>query len=187
LKIVAACLMILLLAGCGTPAPTTSMAPPRESRLSHQPPAVPPYAFTHFCLRYAEECRVRDAAFEDDHDEWSELADVNMEVNSTITPHANAVAMNYDTWRISPRSGDCNDYAVTKRHELLGLGWPSRSLLLAEAVTPKGEHHLVLVVRSGSRNLVLDNLTSEIKDQSETPYQWVRMQSPDNPKVWTEG
>jgi len=39
----------------------------------------------------------------------------------------------YDTWRIALLSGDCNDYAVTKRHELLAI------LLLAEVVTPRGE------------------------------------------------
>jgi predicted transglutaminase-like cysteine proteinase len=45
-----------------------------------------------------------------------------------------------------PSSGDCNDYAVTRRHDLIARGWPARSLLLAEVITSWGEHHLVVVV-----------------------------------------
>jgi len=190
LKIAAVCLLIMSLAGCAkvaTPdrgAQAAIEEPRGEGRLALQSFATPPYAFTHFCLRYADECRVHEASFENAHDSWGDIADVNNEVNGAIAPHANPARMNYDTWRISPPSGDCNDYAVTKRHELLDLGWPSRSLLLAEVVTRQGEHHLVLVVRADGRDLVLDNLTSSVRDASETSYEWVRMQSPDNPKLW---
>lgn len=52
-----------------------------------------------------------------------------------------------EEWLLSPPAGDCNDYAITKRHKLLEFGWPSRALLLSEVVIPSGEHHLVLVVR----------------------------------------
>ncbi len=50
----------------------------------------------------------------------------------------------------SPASGDCNDYAVIKRHELIARGWPARAVLLSEVVTNWGEHHLVVVVRTFS-------------------------------------
>ena len=52
---------------------------------------------------------------------------------------------------------------MTKRHELMARGWPARSLLLAEVVTNWGEHHLVLVVRTRTADLVLDNLDADIK------------------------
>ena len=35
------------------------------------------------------------------------------------------------SWRLYPRRGNCNDYAVTKRHALLAQGIPSSALLLA--------------------------------------------------------
>jgi predicted transglutaminase-like cysteine proteinase len=87
-------------------------------------------------------------------------------------------------WLVAPKAGDCNDYAVTKRHELLARGWPSRSLLLAEVVISSGEHHLVLVVRTRDSDLVLDNLNENIRHWSKTGYQWVRVQMPSNPKFW---
>jgi predicted transglutaminase-like cysteine proteinase len=195
MRIATACLLIFSLAGCAKdirePISSTaveSQASGGESRLGFQQPTVAPYAFTHFCLRYAEECRVFDTSFDDTHDlseeRWNELADVNDEVNHSIIPHANKTRIGYDGWRIAPASGDCNDFVVTKRHELLERGWPSRSLLLAEVVTPQGEHHLVLVVHSSHQDVVLDNLTSTIRQWSETSYSWVRVQSPDNPETW---
>ena len=39
--------------------------------------------------------------------------------------------------------GDCNNYAVAKRYELLARGWRSRALLLSEVVVAS----LVLIVR----------------------------------------
>ncbi|WWE91844.1 transglutaminase-like cysteine peptidase [Bradyrhizobium symbiodeficiens] len=83
-------------------------------------------------------------------------------------------------------AGDCNDYAVTKRHALLERGWPARALLLAEVVTGSGEHHLILVVRTRSGDVVVDNLNANVRPWSKTNYQWVRMQSPQNPQFWSK-
>jgi predicted transglutaminase-like cysteine proteinase len=76
-------------------------------------------------------------------------------------------------------------YAVTKRHELLNRGWPSGVLLLSEVVTNWGKHHLVLVARTRSGNLVLDNLTPQIKPWARARYRWVRIQMPNHPRLWT--
>jgi predicted transglutaminase-like cysteine proteinase len=87
---------------------------------------------------------------------------------------------------IAPPAGDCKDYAITKRHKLLARGWPSRALLLAEVVVPSGEHHLILVVRLAESDVVLDNLTPNIRTVAMTyrRYQWVRIEMPQNPKFW---
>src|SRR5262249_14849769 len=90
-----------------------------------------------------------------------------------------------EEWIISPRAGDCNDYAVTKRHELLARGWPSRALLLSEVVTTWGEHHLVVVVSAEKGDFVLDNLNNDVRPVTLAGYRWVRAQSPDNPKFWS--
>ena len=89
-----------------------------------------------------------------------------------------------EEWLISPSAGDCKDYAITKRHELLARGWPSRALLLSEVVIPSGEHHLVLIVRTKNVDLVLDNLNGDIQSVANRQYHWVRIQSPQNPKFW---
>jgi predicted transglutaminase-like cysteine proteinase len=153
-------------------------------------PALSPLAYSRFCIRYKDDCIVRRMSFRRPHPEvlnanrLRDLLEVNHDVNQAITPRDDAGGLLSEQWRISPKSGACHDYAVTKRRELLDRGWPSRSLLLAEVVVPSGEHHLVLVVRTNTGDFVLDNLTSRIRYWTQTPYQWVRIQSQDKPSLW---
>jgi len=153
--------------------------------------ALPPIGHTRFCLRYPDDCKVHEIDFRHRNivltpERWTELNIINRDVNRSIfaevTPGNGATEM----WVISPSTGDCKDYAVTKRHELLARGWPSRALLLSEVVIPSGEHHLILVVRVKDADLVLDNLNDHIRLAAMTydQYLWVRIQSPQNPKFW---
>ena len=75
-----------------------------------------------------------------------------------------------EVWLVAPHQGDCTDYAVTKRHELLARGWSSHSLLLTEVVVASGEHHLVLVVRTSEGDFVLDNLNAHVRPISQITY-----------------
>jgi predicted transglutaminase-like cysteine proteinase len=159
-------------------------------RVPHDTPTLGPMAHTVFCLKYPKECEVRRIAFRGTKfdltsERLADLMEVNTKVNRGIRPERNMLGLAGEKWLISPASGDCNDYAVTKRHELLERGWPSRALLLAEVVTRTGEHHLVVVVRSKQGDFVLDNLSSTVRPWTQPAYQWVRIQSPANPKYWS--
>ncbi len=150
-------------------------------------PTLPPLAHTRFCLRYPDECKARGIDFRRRNialtqERWDELNLVNREVNRDIIPDTSVT----DDWIIAPQFGDCKDYAVTKRHELLARGWPSRALLLSEVIVPSGEHHLVLVVRMDHVDLVLDNLNANIRSIATIyrQYQWLRIELPQNPKFW---
>jgi predicted transglutaminase-like cysteine proteinase len=158
-------------------------------RIEFTNPVLAPFAHTRFCLQYPEDCRVQRMAFRGGKvsltdQRWSDLVSVNAQVNRSIRPEPNLEGVIGEKWLISPKAGDCNDYAVTKRHELLARGWPSRSLLLAEVVVPSGEHHLVVVVRAQEGDLILDNLNSGVRPWFRTPYRFVRIQSPGNPSFW---
>ena len=115
-----------------------------------------------------------------------QLNSVNRQINRDIVAKATPGNGTFEEWLISPQVGDCKDYAITKRHELLARGWPSRALLLTEVIVPDGEHHLVLVVRTKDEDLVLDNLNANIRPVTMTypDYQWLRIKSPQNPKYW---
>ena len=117
---------------------------------------------------------------------WSDLLEVNAKVNRNIRPERNVLGLVGEKWLLAPKSGDCNDYAVTKRHELLARGWPSRTLLVAEVVTHWGEHHLVLVVRTAEGDFVPDSLNPNIRTWSKAAYQRVRIQSTRNPRWWAK-
>jgi predicted transglutaminase-like cysteine proteinase len=165
-------------------------------QISFVEPTLAPMAHTMFCLRYREDCEVHGIDFRKRNialtvDRLNELNHVNREVNRNIVPQRNLGGLATEEWLVSPAAGDCNDYAVTKRHKLLELGWPSRSLLLSEVVVPSGEHHLVLIVRARdvdrmqNVDLVLDNLNYNLRPVGMTPYRWVRVETPSNPKYWS--
>jgi predicted transglutaminase-like cysteine proteinase len=154
--------------------------------------ALPPIGHSRFCLRYPDDCKVHGIDFRRRNikltlERWNELNIVNRKVNrgilAEVTPGNGAT----EEWVISPPAGNCKNYAITKRHELLARGWPSRALLLSEVITPSGQHHLLLVVRVKDGDLVLDNLHDEIRLATTTydQYLWVGIQSSQNPKFWT--
>lgn len=159
-------------------------------RIKFDTPTLAPMKYTEFCLRYADECVVKPVRFRGgpvkmNDERWNQLLAVNTDVNEAILPQYNYGGLAGEIWLISPNRGDCNDYAVTKRHQLIQMGWPARSLLLSEVVTTAGEHHLVVVVRTNEGDLVLDNLSTKVRRWNQTPYRWVRIQSPSHPKLWS--
>lgn len=154
-------------------------------------PMLPPIGHSRFCLRYPDDCKVhgidfrrRNIALTAEH--WDELNRVNRQVNREIVAKLTPGSGTFEEWVIAPQAGDCKDYAITKRHELLARGWPSRALLLSEVIVPDGEHHLILVVRTKDGDLVLDNLDANVRSVAMTypDYQWVRIELPQNPKYW---
>lgn len=166
-----------------------SMLGQMVKRISFSNFTLAPMAFTRFCMRYADQCKPQQVVFRGGpvhltEERWEGLKQVNKAVNAAITPEANTEGVAGEKWIINPSSGDCNDYAVSKRFELLKRGWPTRALLLSEVKTAWGEGHLILVVRTSAGDLVLDNLTPQIRPWTRAPYRWVRMQTPKNPNFW---
>ena len=151
---------------------------------------LPPLGHTHFCVRYPRDCArtfSRNIASIPLDERWPQLNFINEMINAVIAPKPGEPAIDSD-WLIGPAEGNCNDYAVTKRHLLLDAGWPASTLLLAEVVrVTTGEHHLILIVRSTNSDLVLDNLRPFIVRLAEThdDYLWVRVESVQNPRFWT--
>jgi predicted transglutaminase-like cysteine proteinase len=86
--------------------------------------ALPPFGHTFFCLRYPHDCE-RTASTEalpvSLAGRWHKMNLVNTSVNAAIAPRADPDRVSIH-WRIAPADGDCNDYAVTKRHRLLSAG-----------------------------------------------------------------
>jgi predicted transglutaminase-like cysteine proteinase len=152
-----------------------------------------PMAYTLFCVRYQGECPTRTPALvfrgglqRLTAEKWSELREVNTQVNHAIHYDQSRANAPIEQWNIAPARGICNDYAVTKRHELMQRGWPRRTLLLAEVATGARINHTVLVVRTRDGDVVLDNMTQAIRKWSETSYRWVRIQLPHQPRLWAK-
>ena len=161
------------------------------ARIGFDHPVLPPIGHSRFCLRYPDDCKVHGIDFRRRNialtpERWDELNSINHQVNRDIVAERTPGNGLTEEWLISPAAGDCKDYAITKRHELLARGWPSRALLLSEVVVPSGEHHLILVVRTKDADLVLDNLNANVRPVAimYRQYQWVRIETTQNPMFW---
>ena len=107
---------------------------------------------------------------------------VNSAINSAIVPREDPARSR--TWEVNPPAGDCNDYAVSKRSELLQAGLSTKAVRLAVAMTPQGIGHTVVVVRTTDGDMVLDNRTYAIKRWDKTDLVWLKVESSTNPKQW---
>lgn len=151
-------------------------------------PTLAPFQHVRFCLRYPSDCKSSPSESEhiDLNTETSELLKrINHSVNISIAPILKDYGSNLaDGWTVAPDTGDCNDYAVTKRHKLLESGLPSKALRLSVVTTPSGIGHLVLVVVTTKGDVVMDNLTEVIRPWQSTGYHWLKIQSATDAKFW---
>ena len=151
-------------------------------------PALAPFQHVRFCLRYPSDCKsdpTENKRIDLNEETLELLKRVNHSVNMSIIPTSKSYGQNLgDGWTIAPDIGDCNDYAVTKRHELLENGLPSRALRLAVVKTATGIGHLVLVVVTTNGDIVMDDLTEAIRPWQSTDYHWLKIQSATDSKFW---
>jgi predicted transglutaminase-like cysteine proteinase len=151
-------------------------------------PTLAPFQHVRFCLHYPADCKSNPSendSIELNAEAFELLNRINRDVNMAIAPTVKGYGSNLaEGWVVSPTFGDCNDYAVTKRHELLASGLPAKALRLSVVKTASGIGHLVLVVITGKGAIVLDNLTDTIRPWQATDYQWLKIQSADDAKFW---
>ena len=153
-------------------------------------PTLAPFQHVRFCLRYPSDCKSDPTENEriELNAETSELLTlVNRRVNMSIIPTFKSYGADLnDGWTIAPDMGDCNDYAVTKRHALLESGLPAKALRLSVVKTASGIGHLVLVVVTTTGGIVMDNLTEVIRPWQSTDYHWLKIQSAADARFWYE-
>jgi predicted transglutaminase-like cysteine proteinase len=113
------------------------------------------------------------------------LKSVNASVNRRIRERNDGIwGPATDKWDVPTKEGDCEDFAILKKAELLKRGWPASALLLTVA-TYGSQGHTVLTVRTDRGDLILDNRTDAIKEWSRTPYKYFARQSQNDASSWT--
>jgi predicted transglutaminase-like cysteine proteinase len=140
-----------------------------------------PPAFRSFCGRLAGLCNTRSGArvVQLTEDKRKQLQSVNVSVNSSIRQQSDMQTNGVeDLWTIPTKTGDCEDFAILKKRELMKRGWPAASLLLTVARLPfSNEGHVVLTARTSAGDLILDSRSNSVKDWSSTSYRYYARQS----------
>ena len=148
-----------------------------------------PHAFLDYCSRVPSDCAagsISDNRVVLDDRNWARLDGINVRVNGLISPTSDQTNHGVSELWSLPTSGrgDCEDYALLKRHLLMRQGWPAGALLLTIVVDGNNEGHAVLTVRSDRGDLILDNTDNRIRLWHETGYRFVMRQSFANPMQW---
>jgi predicted transglutaminase-like cysteine proteinase len=145
---------------------------------------LPPLGFQLFCLKNPDQCRAGGSSSQSlNSGVLRQMRQVNDTVNHTMRAR-NDVGV--DNWTVGGGSGDCEDFALTKRAALIGQGLSASALRIAYVKTRSGEDHAVLVVHTNRGDYVLDNLTSQIKTLASSGLRVISM-SGANPRSWNNG
>ncbi|WP_232846646.1 transglutaminase-like cysteine peptidase [Devosia beringensis] len=149
-----------------------------------------PVGHAVFCQSRPDECRSHDQvvpAISLNDALWQQLLSVNAQVNGAVVPVTDHdLYQTTEFWTYPNGYGDCEDYALAKRRDLINAGWPASTLLMAVVKQANGEGHAVLMVRTDRGDLVLDNQIGSVDLWNATPYQFIKRQSQANAGQWVD-
>jgi len=147
-----------------------------------------PIGHYEFCRANPVECniRLRDSGPERMSGSlWKQMVAVNVGVNAAIKPVNDIDLFGKDeVWAYPVGAGDCEDYVLEKRRDLMNQGLSLSNLLITVVRKPDGEGHAVLTVRTDKGDFVLDNLTDAIRQWHETGYRYLKRQASNHTGRW---
>ena len=146
----------------------------------------PPTGAQQLCRQYSWACATKSSASMSHQREMQIIQRVNRHVNATTRSVTDqSQYRTTERWALpTSRGGDCEDFALLKKRDLIRAGIDPNKLLIATVLDTQRNAHAVLVYRSASGDLVLDNLTNQIKPWTATRYLFLRMQNPRKPSSW---
>lgn len=149
-----------------------------------------PVGHADFCRAHRSECGPEANPVEVEvltEANWNQLVAVNAAVNTEVVAVTDAQLYHVKEFWTYPRGyGDCEDFALAKRRDLIQAGWPPSTLLLTVVRQANGEGHAVLMVRTDRGDLVLDNQDGSVRVWNETPYLFLKRQSQANAGQWVD-
>lgn len=143
---------------------------------------APPSQYASFCELHPGDCVLRgDAVLPSSPGLRALLNEVNSAVNSEIELVSDPDRLGVEEDWDFPQDcrGDCEDFALEKRHRLVANGVPSAAMTMAivhheRLLFP----HAVLLVETDTGTWVLDNLRDDILCWDAVPYRYERREQP---------
>lgn len=148
-----------------------------------------PIGHYDFCKLHPDECNIHPKDLQPlkvSKAVWHEIVKVNDIVNRNVKPMSDYDHYGKDEVWAYPDDGfgDCEDYVLEKRRELMREGISLSDLLITVVKKKDGEGHAVLTVRTTRGDYILDNLTNEVKPWTSTPYRYLKRQATDDTGRW---
>lgn len=177
---------VALITGAVTALPASAGATPMTTgRTTSQP-----IGHYEFCQQAPGECRPTGRNVAPDRlteKTWKKMVEVNARVNATIAPRTDYEMWGREeVWSYPVKYGDCEDYVLLKRHELIAAGFRPSNLLITVVLQPNGDGHAVLTARTDQGDFVLDNLVGKVLDWRDTRYRYLKRQSTADAGKWVD-
>jgi predicted transglutaminase-like cysteine proteinase len=149
-----------------------------------------PVGHLEFCSTHPGECRANERivpATELTDNNWQQLVSVNAYYNQNVRPVTDQDLYKVaEFWTFPNGFGDCEDFALAKRRDLINSGWDPSTLMIAVVKEANGNGHAVLLARTDRGDLVLDNQDGTIRLWNETPYKFIKRQSQAHSGQWVD-
>lgn len=147
-----------------------------------------PIGHYEFCNRTPAECLVRprdSGPVKLTRSLWHQIQMVNVSVNRKVRP-INDIDLHgkEEVWSYPDTMGDCEDYVLLKRKELMRRGVSLSNLLITVVRKQDGEGHAILTVRTDKGDFILDNLNDRVKLWNKTGYRFLKRQSSNHTGRW---
>jgi len=148
-----------------------------------------PIGHYEFCKTYVNECTTRTI----DHgpavlseELWAAVRRINTGVNEAVRPVSDLDLYGKDEiWAYPDQGmGDCEDYVLEKRRQLVKAGFSLADLLITVVRKPDDEGHAVLTLRTRQGDFILDNLRDDIRLWVDTGYRYLKRQSSTHSGRW---
>ena len=166
------------------------VAAPRAAMMNITGKTSQPIGHYVFCQSHVAECAVRtryNPRVRLTPKKWNQLVGVNGEVNRDIKQATDEeIYGRPEVWAYPDKigEGDCEDFVLLKRRDLIKDGWPTGALLITVVRQRNGDGHAVLTVLTDRGDLVLDNLNPRVLVWNNTDYEYVKRQSEYDSGQW---
>ena len=149
-----------------------------------------PIGHYEYCKSHKNDCRIRSSntsPIKLTRARWAEMVEANAFANAKIVPVTDQDYYGVEElWALPKSHGDCEDFVLMKRKQLMALGWPASSLLATVVRQKNGEGHAVLTVRTDRADYILDNLNGKIKQWNKTDYTYLKRITPRHSGRWED-
>jgi predicted transglutaminase-like cysteine proteinase len=184
----AAVSLALTVTAAAVQAQTVAALPASSQSVAKVGLAKPIAAWIRFCEQRPEECAVdmsEPATITLTPQVWKTIVQVNRQVNGAIQAQTDQ-----DHWGLEDRwdfaedgYGDCEDYQLVKRKQLVEAGFPRRALRMTVVIDEDGAGHAVMMVRTDRGDFILDNKRNAVLPWNQTGYTYVKREG-DTGSAW---
>lgn len=145
-----------------------------------------PEGFNGLCQRYSWACASKGNQPAFNNQSMQLVRRVNSQINRRYRQIEDGRQYNQEeVWALpTRRGGDCEDFALVKKLELIEAGIAPNRLLLATALDRRNNSHAVLIVRTNQGDYVLDNQRRSVLHWRDTGYTFLKLQNPNRPYQW---